>query len=377
MLREKIEVVLSKLLTPIAYLFPIHTNRIIFKSFDLKYTCNPKYLCEYLNNKHNGEFELIYVTANSNNESLLNEKGIKTCKIKSLKYHYFLFTSKFIIVNHAYPQYLPKKKNQIAIFTDHGIDLFKYLKNQPHENKNFEIRQYKKIDKFLFSSELDASNGKKKFCCDEGRMLYSGLPRISLFFDKDFKCEIDYKEILNIPKNKKTILYAPTFRKDHDKKFLEKDFKKIISACEKRFGGEFVLLNRDHNFTLKDDGKKYNADKIYECNTIEDVQILLYSCDVIITDYSSLMWDAAFSKHPCFLYIYDIDDYLKTWGFHTDFNKLPYPCAKTIDDFCNKILNFDNEKYKQDLQSFFDYVKLRENGTACEQIYNYMRSTLK
>lgn len=68
----------------------------------------------------------------------------------------------------------------------------------------------------------------------------------------------------------------------------------------KRFGGEFVLLNRDHNFTLKDDGKKYNADKIYECNTIEDVQILLYSCDVIITDYSSLMWDAAFSKHPCF-----------------------------------------------------------------------------
>lgn len=64
-------------------------------------------------------------------------------------------------------------------------------------------------------------------------MLYSGLPRISLFFDKDFKCEIDYKEILNIPKNKKTILYAPTFRKDHDKKFLEKDFKKIISACEK------------------------------------------------------------------------------------------------------------------------------------------------
>ena len=198
MLREKIEVVLSKLLTPIAYLFPIHTNRIIFKSFDLKYTCNPKYLCEYLNNKHNGEFELIYVTANSNTESLLNEKGIKTCKIKSLKYHYFLFTSKFIIVNHAYPQYLPKKRNQIAIFTDHGIDLFKYLKNQPHENKNFEIRQYKKIDKFLFSSELDASNGKKKFCCDEGRMLYSGLPRISLFFDKDFKCEIDYKEILNI-----------------------------------------------------------------------------------------------------------------------------------------------------------------------------------
>ena len=89
MLREKVEVVLSKLLTPIAYLFPIHTNRIIFKSFDLKYTCNPKYLCEYLNNKHNGEFELIYVTANSNTKSLLNEKGIKTCKIKSLKYHYF------------------------------------------------------------------------------------------------------------------------------------------------------------------------------------------------------------------------------------------------------------------------------------------------
>lgn len=376
MIKEKIQLTASKLLASVSYLFPVHKKRVIFKSYDLKYNCNTKYMCEYLNNNYKDEFELIYVTANPISNPPLNKKGIKTCKIKSLKYHYYMFTSKFIFVNHSYPQYLPKKKNQIVIFTDHGIDIFKYIKNRSENQKQYIYSEYKKINKFLFSSDLDAKNGKQTFGCDDERIMYTGLPRISPFFDKNFKCENDIKKVLKINENKKTILYAPTFRKGHKKNFLEDDFAKIIEACEKRFGGEFVILNRDHNFTLKDDGTKYKKSKIYECNVIEDVQELIYSCDVIISDYSSIMWDASFSKHPCFLYMYDLEEYTKTWEFLTDINKWPFPHATGIDEFCDLIINFNQSDYDKKKKEFYDYIGLHENGSACKQVYDYMASQI-
>lgn len=375
MIKEKIQLLVSKILVPVTNLFPIHKNRVIFKSYDLKYNCNTKYMCEYLNTKHKNEFELIYVTANDISNPPLNEKGIKTCKIKSLKYHYYMFTSKFIFVNNSYPQYLPKKKNQTVIFTDHGIDIFKYKKDRSESQLFYIYNENKKVDKFLFSSKLDAKNGKITFGCTDDKIMYTGFPRISPFFDNDFKCS-DIKKILGIEENKKTILYAPTFRKNHKKKFLEDDFEKIILACEKRFGGEFVILNRDHNFTLKDDGTKYNQQKIYECNVIEDVQQLIYSCDVIITDYSSIMWDASFSKHPCFLYMYDLDEYTKTWGFLTDISLWPFPHETDIDKLCDLIIHFDENEYDRKKKEFYDYIGLYENGTACKQVYDYMISQI-
>lgn len=375
MIKQKIEYTISKLLTPIAYLFPIKKNRVIFKSYDLKYNCNTKYMCEFLNKNHKNEFELIYVTQNDNNNALFKEKGIKYCNIKSLKYHYYMFTSRFIFINQAYPEYLPKKKNQIAIFTDHGVVLFK----DPHFSKElnkFRYEQYKKFDKFLFSSKLDAKNGKKKFGCTEEKVFYSGIPRVSPFFNPTFNscCKKIVKETLGIEQNKKLILYAPTFRKGYQKKFLEDDFSKIISACEQRFGGEFVILNRDHNFTLlNNNDKKYKANqKIYECNIIEDTQELVGASDVIISDYSSIIWDASFSKNPCFLYIYDYEEYTKTWSFLTDINKWPFPKSGNIDDFCNLILKYDEEEYDKKIKDFYDFIGLYENGTSCEQIYKYM-----
>lgn len=376
MFKIYIQTIISKILFPISYLFPVKKNRVVFKSYDLKYNCNPKYLCEFLNNKHNGEFELIYVVGNDKFAAPINNKGIKTCMNASLKYHYYMFTSRFIIVNQLYSQYLPKKKNQVSIFTDHGSTLFKYYKTfSDKENENIKT-QSKKFDKLLFSSKLDAHFGKQKFGCDEEHILYSGLPRVSLFFDENFKCEIDIKEQLGIDKNVKTILYAPTFRADHKKKRMEDDFAKIIDACEKRFGGKFVILNRDHNFTLMDDGAKYKTKNIFECNSIDDAQELLYSCDVIISDYSSIIWDASFSKKPCFLYMYDLDEYEKTWGFNTEPSKWPFPIAKSINDLFDCIINYNETEYFERIKEFYNYVGLYEKGDSCEQIYEYMKSKI-
>ena len=85
MIKQTIRYIISKIITPVAYLFPIKKNRVIFKSYDLKYNCNTKYMCEYLNKNHKNEFELIYVTKNDNNNEQFREKGIKFCKVKSLK----------------------------------------------------------------------------------------------------------------------------------------------------------------------------------------------------------------------------------------------------------------------------------------------------
>ena len=56
----------------------------------------------------------------------------------------------------------------------------------------------------------------------------------------------------------------------------------------------------------------------------------------------------------------------------TDINKWPFPKAENIDDFCNLILEYDEQEYNKKIKKFYDYIGLYENGTACEQIYNYM-----
>ena len=125
-----------------------------------------------------------------------------------------------------------------------------------------------------------------------------------------------------------------------------------------------------------EDGTKYHVENVIECNSIIDTQELIYSCDVIISDYSSIIWDASFSKKPCFLYIYDLEEYLKSWGFFTEPSQWPFPKATNIDDFCNLILNYDENEYNRKIKEYHDDLGLYENGTACEQIYEYMKSKI-
>lgn len=363
---------ISKLLLPISYLFPVKKGRVLLKSFDLKYSCNTKYICEYLIKNHPDIFEPIYIINDKKTENCLKSKGVKSVRDKSLKYFYYAFTAQFFITTFSYPLYLPKKRSQTVIETTHGCGLYKRLINS--DDSKWE---HAKTDVCLSFADMLNRDGqllKERHFTDE-QILNAGSPRADIFFDKSYKCP-DVKKILGIDESKKILLYAPTFHKEWKKRHIPDEFKNVLQACEKKFGGEFVLVNRDHNFDLNCNNKEANDSYVYESNVIDDAQELIYSADVIITDYSSLMWDASFSGHPCFIYAYDLEEYYKTWTFYDPIEKWPFPVAQTLSELEDKISNFDGNDYNEKIRQYHERVGSFENGTACRQVAEYMMKKL-
>jgi CDP-glycerol glycerophosphotransferase len=169
---------------------------------------------------------------------------------------------------------------------------------------------------------------------------------------------------------KKIVLYAPTFRKEVEKSIsvYNLDFERISQALSKRFDGEFLVLYRFHHML-------YETNYNYECipmginvSSYPDVMELLLISDVLITDYSSIMWDFSLMRRPVFLYHNDIEEYDR--GFYCDPDEWPYPKAKTSDEMVSKINNFDEEQYVKDLGSFFQRFHSFDDGHASECIVN-------
>lgn len=369
---SKLRILVSSIIKPISCLFPVKSNRVLFKSYDDKYNCSPKYLCEYIIHNCREEFEPVYVTFDDKATEYLKSKNVKVCKALTLKYFIYMFTSKFIVVNHNIPQYFPKKKSQIIINTWHGGGSYKRL-----IDNHTTPEEYASTDKFISSCRSFSKNNlQEDFFIKKEKIFEVGLPRNDLFFTNKPDIKDRIKQELGISKEKKIILYAPTFRASHKKEHLSSDFKRIVDACNKKFRGEFVFVNRDHRFSLENNSDEKNEKFIYESNKITDTQELIYASDIIITDYSSVMWDASFSDHPCFIYAYDLEDYYKIWDFYTPIEEWPFPVGKTIDELVDKILSFDKEEYDNAVELHHKALGSFETGNACKKTVEYMLSEI-
>ena len=143
----------------------------------------------------------------------------------------------------------------------------------------------------------------------------------------------------------KFILFAPTFRTEQQDPYTKKihistmDIQRAVNSVNKKFGEQLW------NFGIRLHPKLRNTDiaekGIVNCTDYPDIQELLYSADILITDYSSLMWDFSLTGKPCFIYADDIDEYEREHGFYMPSSQWPYPIARTNDELEKNILSFD------------------------------------
>ena len=94
-----------------------HKKRIVFFSyFGAQYSCNPKYISEYMQERH-PDFEIIWAFKSPQNFSYLHDKGIKTVKYLHPYFLHVCLTSKFIVTNSEIPAWFPIMKRQVYINT--------------------------------------------------------------------------------------------------------------------------------------------------------------------------------------------------------------------------------------------------------------------
>ena len=115
-----------------------------------------------------------------------------------------------------------------------------------------------------------------------------------------------------------------------------------------------------------------------DATAYDDIQELLKVADMVISDYSSLIFDFALTKRPCLLYVPDLEEYTKKdRQLYFNVEQLPFPICLTNEKLLQQIANFDEKKYKQDIQGFLESIDSFETGHASENVFNQIISYLK
>lgn len=355
------------------WIFPVKKNKIFLMSFDgTSYGYDSRAIAEYIINQFPNEYELHWGTLkNKELNGVIPE--IELNRIESIPGFLHMITSGILIYNINPPSYIPFRKEQILINTWHGFAYKKVGKYAPH----FDAAQFSTSTCFLSHSKTYTEQILKESFCYAGDILECGVPRNDIFFKKD---ELEYRRVLikrriGINQECKVVIFAPTFRGDFVFEKADLNFLKLKEGLENKFGGEWKILYRMHPM-IADKYKILDKDVI-DVSKYPDMQDLLVVSDILVTDYSSSMWDFALMKRPVFLFATDVAQYSAGRGVYYPVEDWPFPMAESNQQLSSIITNFDNTSYLNELNNYFDKMGSFENGTACEQVMRYIRKQQK
>lgn len=164
------------------------------------------------------------------------------------------------------------------------------------------------------------------FRCSERRIKAFGTPRTDIYFDKEFVNSQRAELLKKFPQigDRKIILYAPTFRGNSpDTAYNENplDYGKLKEA----FGDEYVLVLKLHPFTAKkyslteEETEKYGDDFVFDGSNFIKIETALCAADILIADYSSLIFEYSLLEKPMLFYAYDLDEYDRDRSFYFDY----------------------------------------------------------
>lgn len=350
----------------IFWVFPINNNKIIFTSFVGKQrSCNPLYVQKYLDEKYHNKFKFIWCLRVLNGKARKNE----SVKFLSISHFYHFCTSKVIVDNGGMPTYMPKRKSQYVINTWHGGAPYKASLNLSNSRYRTKLEKYKSKNTDLVLSSCTKFTEKviPDIVVDyNGEVMPCGSPRNDIFFNCNIK-NIREKVCaqFNISNDRMIILFAPTFRSNSHGKFCETlQWENILEDIKRRFNKESVVIFRAHNFM-----SQYDVGKVIDATCYPDMQELLCAADILISDYSTTIWDFSFMKKPCFLFCPDLDYYInKDRGVYTPIETWPGILCRSKEELEQAILNFDEEKYDKKVEKHHCDMGSYETGHACEQV---------
>ena len=199
------------------------------------------------------------------------------------------------------------------------------------------------------------------------------------------------KKKLCLPIEKKILLFAPTFRNSSDLGGLEQlntiDYGLLYKNLKLRFGGEWCFVFRVHTCVLnqiknQNICEKFKKYGLVDGNKGDDMAEYLCCADILLTDYSSSMFDYLLTERPCFLYTPDFFEYMNSErGVYMGLDTLPFPNATNLNELYESILFFDNEEYLNKVRTYQKTIGNFEDGNASKRIsddiWNFFNKKLK
>lgn len=366
----------------------INISYKISKIFPVK---NKITFATYRTTELDGNFKFIYNKINEDNldykcnmlfkkyNSSLLGKADYLLHMISAGYH--MATSKFFIIDDYYfPVYAikPRKENKF-IQVWHACGAFKKFgysvigKGYGASDDYIEdIPIHSNYDAVLVSSKEVIPYYAEAFNMDAGKILPIGVPRTDIFFDMEEKYRIEKNFFDKYPelKNKKIILYAPTFR-GRGQTTVSFDMTLDFDMISKNLKEDEVMVLKMHPFVKARIDSKWR--NIIDLSDSMDINELMIMSDLLITDYSSVVFEFSLMDKPIIMYSPDREEYIKERDFYYEYEEfVPGPIVNNTKELISKLNSdgWDTKKVSKFKEKFFDY----RDGKSTERFVNLLKS---
>ncbi|WP_395295843.1 CDP-glycerol glycerophosphotransferase family protein [Kitasatospora hibisci] len=272
--------------------------------------------------------------------------GVRPVRIWSPEWYRALATSRYLVGNTHFPEFLRRRPGQVVVQTWHGS----LLKRIAHDVDNPWLADHGYLEaldqetpqwSLLLSPSAFATPILRRAFRFDGEILESGYPRGDVLARPDAGQIAAVRRRLGIPDGKRVVLYAPTWREDQqhgDGDGFRLDLRIDLDEARRALGHDHVLLIRPH-VHVREPLPGAGDGFLWDCGDYPDVQELLLIADVLVTDYSSIMFDFAITGRPLLFFTYDLEHYRDTLrGFYFDFEaQAPGPLVPTSAELLHEL----------------------------------------
>lgn len=297
---------------------------------------------------------------------------------------YHMATSKIIFMDNVFLPFsaLKIKKDTKLVQLWHGTGALKKFGLDCEEGwvKKLAVDTNKNTTHFIVGSRWMKDVYKTAFGAEDNKIFNIGCPRTDLFFNKAVLQEKRDEFFKSYPElsSKKLVLYAPTFR-DEEYNTGEIKIRLDIDKLMSDLDDDYVLGLRLHpriadKINLNEYYTGHYQNRVFDFSNYDQLNTLLICCDVLITDYSSIIYEYALMKKPMIFYSYDISKFEKSGrGFYEDYKKaVPGPVVFNTEQIADMIKNYPADNY--DINKFLSIYLENCDGNSRKRLYNLLMS---
>lgn len=347
-------------------------KKMVFSSYEGAYfNDNPRALYNSIK-EMDSEYDYVWLMK----DDTYKIPEARVVKFGSFKALYELATAKIWIDNCRKREWTIKRKGQYYVQMWHGDVALKKVEKDALDKLgekyiNAAKHDSEMADLFISGSKWRTKNYREAFWYT-GEILECGVPKSDIFYKNPEMIRKKVTSFYQVSNDTKIALYAPTFRKDGKTECYNIDYKRLRECLEEKWGGNWKIFVRLHpNIQDKQDYLEYD-DTVYNASKYSDMNELILGCDLLITDYSSSMFDGMEAGKKVVLYAIDKEKYLEERGVYWDFAELPFSLVQSNDELCEWIDRFSEEEYTASVRCFMGNVGFVNCANSAEKVADYI-----
>lgn len=316
-----------------------------------KIDCNPAALASRLSQLP--DWKVVWILKDPSKHQIpANTTAIKR---GSFLYYRTIARAAFFVSNVNFASNVIKRDGAIFLQTFHGTPIktmgLDLRQIKPKEMNWADFRKRSSRWDYGISSNPYSSEIWRQSHPFEYTIIETGYPRNDALFSNKNHASICQR--IGIPSDKKVVLYAPTFRENQNRRFYSLDSKVIdFSEVKEALGDDWIVLFRMHHLVKTD---SFTCDGIFDVSNFPNISELLQVTDLLISDYSSIIFDYACLQRPIILHTYDYEEYTSTRGVYFDIRqKAPGEVTNNFTELlsCLKMKSFESPENQEKLSHF-------------------------